>query len=506
MIGAFMSYVNIPRKNISVIIEISELIEDFQEVPKAYLTEKHEIVRRDVVQPNISTISPSQPTQRITPLSQKQSTLQPKLASTSLSSPMVKPNKTVTSVSKTVSLATAKIPSSHVTTEKPYNSTTQSQTTNTENQPKTPTKKPSTTTLPTKIEKDDHKYYRSQHYSNGKKWWFDLDGHSNKTILHKELSENIKFSFVLRISFDFPYYGHLIRNVTITNKGYLFLGERLHVFNASAQYAAPLMADFGADLHNKTSIRYIDTGDRFTVEWANMQLKNQFPGKEFSFQCSILKNGSLIFAYKEIPVQVKSISTSGFFVRVGLSDTYRIEKIGYNVRYNNKIYRKVRFIIYYLYHKVQLEKNKVLSGSAFVLTPVPNCVMFNSCDDCVNTRTAFKCKWCPKIKRCSDGIDRHRQSWLNAGCTKDSVESCSSDDSSKLSGGEIAVIVILPLLVMVIVAWFVYAYFHPQTKSGLCLIEYGNPTKWCRNSSGETRSTSTDGRISFKTMPFESNS
>lgn len=40
----------------------------------------------------------------------------------------------------------------------------------------------------------------------------------------------------------------------------MFLGEILHKFNASAQYAAPLMADFGAGLHDKTSIRYIDTG------------------------------------------------------------------------------------------------------------------------------------------------------------------------------------------------------------------------------------------------------
>ena len=40
----------------------------------------------------------------------------------------------------------------------------------------------------------------------------------------------------------------------------MFLGERLHKFNASAQYAAPLMADFGAEIHDKTSIRYIDTG------------------------------------------------------------------------------------------------------------------------------------------------------------------------------------------------------------------------------------------------------
>ena len=52
----------------------------------------------------------------------------------------------------------------------------------------------------------------------------------------------------------------------------MFLGERLHTFNASAQYAAPLMADFGAEIHNKTSIRYIDTGTqlwRFTF-WINV--------------------------------------------------------------------------------------------------------------------------------------------------------------------------------------------------------------------------------------------
>ena len=38
----------------------------------------------------------------------------------------------------------------------------------------------------------------------------------------------------------------------------MFLGKRLHKFNASAQYAAPLMADFNA--HDTTSIRYVDTG------------------------------------------------------------------------------------------------------------------------------------------------------------------------------------------------------------------------------------------------------
>ncbi|CAB3989314.1 Plexin domain-containing 2 [Paramuricea clavata] len=296
-------------------------------------------------------------------------------------------------------------------------------------------------------------------------------------------------------------------NPTVIILGYVFLGERLHKFNASAQYAAPLMADFGADLHDKTSIRYIDTGDRLTVEWANMRVRDESPDIQFSFQCSIFKNGTLIFAYKNIPKPVDKLRrTNDFFVRVGLSDTYRRETIRQGpIKIDGKWYRAVRYIIYYLYDRVQLPKNKVVNGAAFVLIPFPNCVMFKSCDTCLNTQEKFDCRWCPAIKRCSDGIDRHRSEWVTAGCLHDSVNSCSSSDNSGVSGGVIAVIVILLVLVIIALAWYVYAYSHPQTKSGLCLIKYGNPTKWCRNSSGERQNTSTDGRISFKTMAFESN-
>lgn len=136
-------------------LEISELIiEDFKEVPKEYLTGKHEIVRRDAFQPNISSISPRQPTPRTVSLSQKLSTSKPSLALPRLSSSSVKPNKTVMPLSKTVSLVTAKVPTSgHATTEKPHTSTTQSQTTNRQSSLK-PTHKPSTTTLPTESEKE----------------------------------------------------------------------------------------------------------------------------------------------------------------------------------------------------------------------------------------------------------------------------------------------------------------------------------------------------------------
>lgn len=54
----------------------------------------------------------------------------------------------------------------------------------------------------------------------------------------------------------------LICNVcfTFSHQGFLFLGEKLHKFNASMQYVAPLMADFGAHLNENAAIRYLDTG------------------------------------------------------------------------------------------------------------------------------------------------------------------------------------------------------------------------------------------------------
>lgn len=27
-----------------------------------------------------------------------------------------------------------------------------------------------------------------------------------------------------------------------------------------------------------------------------------------------------------------------------------------------------------------------------------------------------QCQWCPRINRCSNGLDRHRQEWLHNGC------------------------------------------------------------------------------------------
>ena len=39
-----------------------------------------------------------------------------------------------------------------------------------------------------------------------------------------------------------------------------------------------------------------------------------------------------------------------------------------------------------------------------------------SCEACVSANITHGCKWCEKLARCSDGIDRFHQEWFGAGC------------------------------------------------------------------------------------------
>jgi len=46
------------------------------------------------------------------------------------------------------------------------------------------------------------------------------------------------------------------------------------------------------------------------------------------------------------------------------------------------------------------------------------CIIQNSCASCLNATnwTPFVCHWCDQLSRCSDGLDRQRQTWLKYGC------------------------------------------------------------------------------------------
>lgn len=69
------------------------------------------------------------------------------------------------------------------------------------------------------------------------------------------------FLQTVKLSFDFPFYGHLVRNVTIATGGFLYTGEYVHSWLAATQYIAPLMANFDTSISNNSYIKYVDNGN-----------------------------------------------------------------------------------------------------------------------------------------------------------------------------------------------------------------------------------------------------
>ena len=73
-----------------------------------------------------------------------------------------------------------------------------------------------------------------------------------------------RFSFkfqTIKLKFDFPFYGHKVRNVTIATGGFLYTGEYVHSWLAATQYIAPLMANFDTTLSGLSYVKYADNGE-----------------------------------------------------------------------------------------------------------------------------------------------------------------------------------------------------------------------------------------------------
>ena len=151
---------------------------------------------------------------------------------------------------------------------------------------------------------------------------------------------------------------------------------------------------------------------------------------------------------------------------------------------------------------------------AIILDPLPTCNTASSCTDCTELKSGFNCSWCPSLSRCSDGIDRHRQEWIDADCKCEAVNSsdmCTTstttsttttaipstivtpthptltttgntekkpkegkitqEDSDKALETVIPIVVVCSVLLILVGFWVVYARRHPNTSSGRWLIE-----------------------------------
>uniref|UniRef100_H0V9S4 Plexin domain containing 2 n=1 Tax=Cavia porcellus TaxID=10141 RepID=H0V9S4_CAVPO len=242
------------------------------------------------------------------------------------------------------------------------------------------------------------------------------DGQDNATQIER-----------VNLSFDFPFYGHFLREITVATGGFIYTGEVVHRMLTATQYIAPLMANFDPSVSRNSTVRYFDNGTALVVQWDHVHLQDNYNLGSFTFQATLLIDGRIIFGYKEIPVLVTEISSTNHPVKVGLSDAFvvvhRIQQIP-----------NVRRRTIYEYHRVELQMSKITNISAVEMTPLPTCLQFNSCGPCVSSQIGFNCSWCSKLQRCSSGFDRHRQDWVDSGCPEESKEKmCENTESVETS-------------------------------------------------------------------------
>ncbi|XP_029429096.1 plexin domain-containing protein 1 isoform X5 [Rhinatrema bivittatum] len=242
-------------------------------------------------------------------------------------------------------------------------------------------------TLPnnkTQIVEDDHNYYVSRIYgpseARAKELWLDIaEMNRTQVKVHGILSNTHRQASRVILSFDFPFYGHYLRQITIATGGTVFV-----------------------------------------VQWDHVHLQERESIGSFTFQAILFQDGRIVFGYKEIPIAVEEISPVQHPVKAGISDAFMILNPSPDVPESHR-----RTI--YEYHRVELDTNKISSVSAVEFIPLPTCLQHQSCDECMSSHMTFNCKWCHVLQRCSSGFDRYRQEWLTYGCTEESQESICED-------------------------------------------------------------------------------
>ncbi|XP_051809882.1 plexin domain-containing protein 2 [Acanthochromis polyacanthus] len=273
----------------------------------------------------------------------------------------------------------------------------------------------------TQIVDTDHVYYTSKIYGAGdtaaKELWVNIaDMEENEWKVHGFLSNTHRQAERVNLSFDFPFYGHLLKEITVATGGFIYTGDIIHRMLTATQYIAPLMANFDPSMSKNSTVFYCDNGTALVVQWDHVHLQDNISLGTFTFQAVLLSDGRIVFAYREIPISISNISSENHPVKVGLSDAFvvlhEIEQIP-----------NVRRRTIYEYHKVDILKSKISSSTAVEMLPLPTCLQFSSCGPCVTSQIGFNCSWCSRLQRCSSGFDHNRQDWVDHGCPEERRDS-----------------------------------------------------------------------------------
>ncbi|GMT19966.1 hypothetical protein PFISCL1PPCAC_11263, partial [Pristionchus fissidentatus] len=392
---------------------------------------------------------------------------------------------------------------------------------------------PSNETIDKEEDSTDHQYYTMQTWSGDvektNQYWVDVDALLDKPGVvgnrsHPLLKNSYRRAVGAKLSFDFPFYGHKMNNLTIATGGFCYIGDQTHSWLAATQYIAPLMANFDTQLDG-SNILYADDGERFVVEWRKVQLRMQKNYGDFTFQVVLHKNGTMHFIYKDVPVDPMDISDAHHPCKLGISDAYLFHHSSTGAGSISTMSKRV----IYEYHRIEVNATKVRNNTVVVLQALPTCMSLTSCAECSNaTLGKFVCSWCHAKRAnggpfCTDqaGLHRRRQQFIEGNCKdqrktiycptnpaedENEVEEDESSttlaptdgsapsatvvplDTNKKTGvpvpspsssGGVGSPAIFLLLTMVVLAvgWLAYAYYNPQSASGQMLIRY-RPSRW----------------------------
>ncbi|RXM31872.1 Plexin domain-containing protein 1 [Acipenser ruthenus] len=119
----------------------------------------------------------------------------------------------------------------------------------------------------TRIVEDEHRYYlwRSLGPSDPRteQLWIDMTALERSEVrVHGILSNTHRQASRVALSFDFPFYGHYLRQITVATGGFIFTGEVTHRMLTATQYIAPLMANFDPSYSKNSTVHYHDNEAR----------------------------------------------------------------------------------------------------------------------------------------------------------------------------------------------------------------------------------------------------
>uniref|UniRef100_A0A8C9TNZ5 Plexin domain containing 2a n=1 Tax=Scleropages formosus TaxID=113540 RepID=A0A8C9TNZ5_SCLFO len=350
----------------------------------------------------------------------------------------------------------------------------------------------------------DHSYYVSKMYGpkdpKSRELWVNFDlMDKEKVKIHAILSNAHRQAARVNLSFDFPFYGHVLQEVTVTTGGFIYTGDVVHRMLTAMQYIAPLMANFDPSISRNSSVIYFDNGTALVVQWDQVRLQDGYSVGSFAFQATLHSNGRIVFAYKDVPISVSRINSTNHPVKVGLSDAFRIALPLSHLA-------DVRRRTIYEYHRVELLKDQISSSTAVDMRPLPTCLQFSSCGSCIFSLIGFRCSWCHRLQRCSSGFDRHRQDWVDSGCSnqvnaplllrslsfllampnqsvaevEEEEEEEEEEEKNEEGGAHYSLIagILLSLLSMAtVILVTIYLYHHPTSSASLFFLER-RPSRW----------------------------